>query len=191
PGDGGVPEERCLSWETGGSRAVVAPHLGDVVLTEFMADPRAVADATGEWVELYARRDVDLNGVTLANEGSGRTTLEATRCLRVKAGAYAVLARSADHASNGGLPPVLGTFSFSLGNSAAARALRLSRKGTLLDEVRWTSEALPGVSWQLEPKKRTPEGNDEPGSFCATPDGTRYGRGDRGTPGGENRPCAP
>jgi len=61
----------------------------------------------------------------------------------------------------------------------------------LLDEVRWTSEALPGVSWQLEPKKRTPEGNDESGSFCATPEGTRYGGGDRGTPGGENRPCGP
>jgi hypothetical protein len=190
PGDGGVSEETCLS-ETGGTRAVVPPQPGDVVLTELMVDPKAVADAMGEWVELYVRREVDFNGVTLANEGSGRATLEGARCLRVEAGAHAVLARSAEYASNGGLPPVLGTFGFSLGNSAASRALRLSRKGVLLDEVRWTSEALPGVSWQLEPSRRSPEGNDEPGSFCATPEGTRYGGGDRGTPGGENRPCGP
>jgi hypothetical protein len=187
-GEGAMPDEgrvdeTCLSEETGAVRAVVAPGPGDVLLTEFMADPKVVADAVGEWVEVHARREVDLNGVTLANERNGRTTLSDARCLTVKAGAQVVLARSAEPVTNGGLPPVLGTFSFSLGNSAAARALRLSRKGVLLDEVTWTSAALPGVSQQMDPRR--------PGLFCPTPEGIRYGGGDRGTPGGENHPCGP
>jgi Lamin Tail Domain len=187
--DGGVPGETCLSPDTGTFRSVARPRPGDLVITEVMADPKAVSDTLGEWVEVYAVRDVDLNGVLLANEGSGRAPLEGPRCLALKGGTHAVLARGTDSSTNGGLPPVLGSFSFGLGNSAGTHTLRLLLEGVLLDEVTWTSAALPGVSRQLEPSRKDPSLNDAEGSFCPTPEGVRYNAVDRGTPGAENRPC--
>lgn len=197
--DGGVPvgsepdaggtAGTCLS--SGTVRSVSPPRPGDLVITEVMADPKAVADTSGEWMEVYALRDVDLNGVTLANEGSGRAVLGDSKCLELRAGTYGVLARSGDALANGGLPPVLGTFSFGLGNSQEPHALRLLLGETLLDEVAWTSAATPGVSRQLDPSRKDATRNDAPEGFCLTPEGVRYNAVDRGTPGAENRPCAP
>jgi hypothetical protein len=187
--DGGVPEGSCLSSRTGTVRSLSRPRPGDLVITEIMADPKAVADTQGEWVEVYALRDVDLNGVTLANEGSGRTLLGDSRCLELKAGTHGVLARSADTTLNGGLPPVLGTFAFGLSNGQEPHALRLSLEEALLDEVAWTSAATPGVSRQLDPARRDATRNDASESFCPTPKDFRFGLGDQGTPGAENRPC--
>lgn len=189
--DGGVAADTCVVSRTGASRSVVHPQPGDLVLTEIMADPKAVSDSQGEWVEVYALRDVDLNGVLLTNEGSGRTAFSATPCLELKAGTFGVLARTADAALNGGLPPVLGTFGFSLNNSARVHALRLSWNGVLLDEVQWTSAPVAGVSRQLDPSRKDPTRNDAEQGFCLTPEGVRYNTEDRGTPGAENRPCAP
>jgi len=188
--DGGVPVDTCLSSHTGEFRSVSRPRPGDLVITEFMADPKAVADASGEWLEVHALRDVDLNGVTLSNEGSGGAPLNDERCLEVRGGTHAVLARGSDSATNGGLPSVLGTFSFGLGNSEGAHVLRLSLNGVLLDEVTWKNAAIPGVSLQLDPSRKDPTLNDAPESFCPTPEGVRYGPWDRGTPGAENPPCA-
>ncbi len=188
-GTGGAPT--CEDPVTRVRRPVRAAGAGALVLTEYMADPGAVTDTLGEWVELYALRDVDLNGVTLANETGTRTTFESSQCLAMKAGGFAVLAHSTEATANGGLPPVLGTFSFTLGNGAGTRLLRLSQGATVLDEVTWTSAALPGVSMQLDAWLKDPARNDAPGSFCPSPEGVRYGMGDRGTPGGENRRCGP
>jgi hypothetical protein len=188
-GTGGAPT--CEDPVTRVRRPVRAAGAGALVLTEYMADPGAVTDTLGEWVELYALRDVDLNGVTLANETGTRTTFESSQCLAMKAGGFAVLAHSTEATANGGLPPVLGTFSFALGNGAGTRLLRLSQGATVLDEVTWTSAALPGVSMQLDAWLKDPARNDAPGSFCPSPEGVRYGMGDRGTPGGENRRCGP
>ncbi|WPB76219.1 lamin tail domain-containing protein [Archangium violaceum] len=187
--DGGVPAGSCLSSRTGVVRSLSRPRPGDLVITEIMADPKAVADAQGEWVEVYALRDVDLNGVTLANEGSGRALLGDSRCLELKAGTHGVLARSADPSLNGGLPSVLGIFAFGLSNGQEPHALRLSLDETLLDEVSWTSAATPGVSRQLDPSRRDATRNDAPEGFCPTPKDFRFGLGDQGTPGAENRPC--
>ncbi|OJH35114.1 lamin tail domain-containing protein [Cystobacter ferrugineus] len=180
--DAGVSLGTCLSPRTGLSRSVSRPHPGDLVFTEVMADPKAVADAQGEWVEVYARRDVDLNGVTLANESGGRTVLDAPpRCLEMRAGSYAVLAHGDDPALNGGLPPVLGTFGFGLSNTAGLHALRLSLDGVVLAEATWTGAAVPGVSRQWEGTRE-----------CLAPEGARHGSaGERGTPGQENLPCSP
>ncbi|HYO57257.1 hypothetical protein [Archangium sp.] len=190
-GDGGVSGDTCLSLRTGTSRSVLRPRLGDLVITEVMANPKAAEDARGEWMEVYARRDVDLNGVTLENEGSGRAPLGGEHCLELRAGTFGVLARSSVSSLNGGLPPVLGTFSLGLGNSAEAHALRLTLNGVLLDGISWTSAPVSGVSSQLAPSLMDPIRNDVESSFCPTPAGATYGAGDRGTPGTENRPCAP
>nr|WP_223646492.1 lamin tail domain-containing protein [Corallococcus sp. EGB] len=188
--DAGTAQATCIDRTTGQARALRTPTVGSLVLTEFMADPAAVPDAQGEWVEVLALREVDLNGVTLANE-SGSSVLESPLCLSMKAGGFAVLARSDDASRNGGLPSVLGTFAFGLGNGAGAHVLKLSAQGTVLDSVAFTSAASPGVSSQLDARVRDATGNDAAGAFCATPSGVTYGAGDRGTPGRENRRCAP
>lgn len=189
--DAGTPANGCIDRVTGRARTPRVPDVGSLVLTEFMADPSAVADATGEWVEVLALKDVDLNGVILSNESGSSTALVSTLCMSLKAGGRAVIARSEDASANGGLPSVLGTFSFNLANSAGSRMLRLSVDGRLLDAVTWTTAAVPGVSSQVDPTRSDATRNDLAGSFCPAPTGTRYGLGDRGTPGVENRPCAP
>ncbi|MCP3098235.1 lamin tail domain-containing protein [Myxococcus sp. K15C18031901] len=191
---GGVdagPDTSCVDRVTGKPRARRVPDVGSVALTEWMADPSAVADVVGEWVEVLALRDVDLNGVALSNESGARSVLESPLCLTVRAGARAVLARSADTALNGGLPSVLGTFSFILPNDAGPHVLRLSVEGRELDALGWSTAAKAGQSWQVAPAYSDPVRNDVPGSACLTPLAVRYGLGDRGTPGLENRPCSP
>ncbi|WP_338871553.1 hypothetical protein [Myxococcus stipitatus] len=188
---GGSADASCIDRVTGRARGVRAPSVGALVLTEFMADPSAVADGLGEWVELLALRDVDLNGVTLTNESGASTKLEAALCLSMRAGGRAVLARNVDTSLNGGLPSVLATFNFNLANSAGSRSLRLGVEGQVLDTLTWTQAAVPGVSWQVDPASSDPWRNDVPGSACMPPSGARYGLGDRGTPGLENRACAP
>ncbi|WP_375756101.1 lamin tail domain-containing protein [Corallococcus exercitus] len=187
--DAGATQAGCIDRMTGQPRALRAPSVGSLVLTEFMADPGAVPDALGEWVEVLALREVDLNGVTLANE-AGSSILESPLCLSMKAGGFAVLARGDDASLNGGLPAVLGTFGFGLGNGAGAHVLKLSAHGTVLDAVAFTNAASPGVSSQLDARVRDATGNDAAGVFCPTPAGVTYGVGDRGTPGRENRTCS-
>ncbi|WP_342378287.1 lamin tail domain-containing protein [Myxococcus stipitatus] len=189
--DAGSMGPSCIDRGTGKARAVRTPGVGSLVLTELMADPAAVADGMGEWVEVLALREVDLNGVTLMNEGGASTTLEAALCLSMRAGSRGVLARNADASVNGGLPSVLASFQFNLANASGPRSLRLGVAGQLLDSVAWTQAATPGVSWQVDPASSDPWRNDVPGSFCLSPASARYGLGDRGTPGLENRACAP
>ena len=86
---------------------------------------------------------------------------------------------------------MLGTFAFNLVNGAGNHVLRLSVEGRVLDAITYTSAATTGVSRQLVPGVRDPSGNDAEKSFCLAPTTARYGAGDRGTPGVENRPCTP
>ena len=171
-----VPDGMCRDGGGGGAlRAIVAPAPGDLTVTEVMADPAAVADAAGEWIELRVTTDVDLNGLELGVAPPVvKSTLASESCLRVGAGTRVVLAHGDDAATNGGLPAVSGRFTFALGNGASS--LFVGVGGMVLDQVTWTS-ATRGASTQLAP------------AACVTPEGVTYGAGDRGTPGAENVPC--
>lgn len=80
-----------------------APGAGDVVITEFLADPDALEDAHGEWVELtnVTDLDLDLSGCTLSDEGRNGVTFADGTVLA--AGARLVVARDGDPSTNGGL----------------------------------------------------------------------------------------
>lgn len=107
PGDdtgGSADDTGDTSGDTGGgggASTTVSP--GDVLITEFMADPAAVADALGEWVELTSTVDValDLSGWQLVDSGRNRFVLPEGSVLA--AGGRLVLGRSADTAANGGV----------------------------------------------------------------------------------------
>jgi hypothetical protein len=174
--DGGTA---CL--EEGRSRPVAHPRPGELVLTEVMASPAAASDAAGEWLEVLALADVDLNGVTVANGAGGADVLESPRCLAVGAGQRAVLARSADPFLNGGLPPPLATFRVPLSNQNERVQLRLGDAG--LDEAQLLASS-PGRAWQLDPAAGAAR------RFCLAPRAWRPdGGGDLGSPGAPNPAC--
>jgi hypothetical protein len=187
-GDRGTPGERNPSCDqpascegAGGLRPIVAPEVGDLVITEWMADPRAVGDERGEWFELLARADVDLNGLQI-----GRTRVEdeleaSGACLRLRAGERVVLARSDMSGDNGGLATVTSTFSFGLVNDGGE--LFVAHGDAVIDRVAW-SGSVPGVSWAVRPAFESAMDNDAIDALC--PSGPTYGDGDRGTPGAEN-----
>jgi Lamin Tail Domain len=181
--------EGCRVPGTTLRRAAVTPAPGDLVLNELMANPLG-SDVDREYVELFVARSVDLNGLTLANGStSGRTTLQSDTCLEVAQGSHVLLARRADAALNGGLPPPFATFGFSLGNAAAPgepdRVVQLLQAATLLDEVRYR-DSTEGVAAQLRPERRSPAANDGADAFCTPDEAPPYGEGGSGTPGAPN-----
>jgi hypothetical protein len=168
------------------ARAPVPPVAGDLVITELMANPNVVTDTDGEWFEILATRDVDLNGLEL-----GRTpptvdvTVNATTCLRVTAGSHVLLARNADMLQNGGLPTVDHVVSISLVNTNGS--LFAGHAGAVLDQVTWTN-VTAGASTSLDPDFSNPTDNDLPTSFC--PGAAPYGTGTNlGSPRAANPQC--
>jgi hypothetical protein len=185
-GTPGQPNEDCeiiipgMCDDGTGLRSTVVPAPGDLVITEVMPNPAATPDTSGEWFEVMATRDLDLNGITLDRLGDSANgvVVQAERCLHVPAGSYAVFARSADATVNGGLPAVAGTFGFSLvsGSTTTPGDVAVLYGSTLLDAATWTS-SRSGASLQ----------RDTSGNWCAG--STPYGAGDLGSPGAANAPC--
>ena len=107
-----------------------------VYISEFLADPSAVADTDGEWIELYnAGPDgVNLKGWTIADLDGDSHTIAAD--LFVVAGGYVVLARNADAAENGGLLVDYVYAGITLANSAD-EILLLRPNGNEEDRVVW------------------------------------------------------
>jgi hypothetical protein len=186
-GGGMVGDGMCL--EGGVPRLIVPPVAGELVINEWMSNPDVVSDTDGEWFEVYAGADVDLNNLELSRVTGGVFQLEATLssadCLTVTAGSQVVFARDLDSMINGGLPVADFEFSFSLLNSDGGLAVGLD--GVFLDEVTWASRDA-GAATSLDPGSLNPAGNDDPANLC--PALTPYGLGDNlGTPGVDNPSC--
>src|SRR5215217_2902309 len=83
--------------------ATLTPFLGplpQIFISEFLADPKAVGDTSGEFVELFNPGPdlVNLRGWTLADLGSEHHTINAD--LIIPPGGYVVLAHNGDTAAN-------------------------------------------------------------------------------------------
>lgn len=181
------PDE-CIDPVSLQTRAVQRPQPGEVVITEWMADPAKVADTAGEYVEVLFKADADLNGLTLSHD-TAVTTLTSANCLPVTANTFAVFGRVDDPAQNGGLPALSGVFTFGLTNSGAHTLAVTGFDGGVLDQVSYSGTATAGASQQLSAGHLDPADNDDPANLCTTPTGQTYGAGDRGTPGQVNVTC--
>jgi hypothetical protein len=178
-----VPTGQCNDGAS--SREVVPPNPGDLVITEFMADPSAVSDANGEWFEIYAASSFDLNGLEMGTVvGEVKRVVDDPECLRVEAGSYAVLANNGASEENGGLPAPITDVGFSLTNGASG--IFVAHAGELLDAIAY-SGTTAGVASALSSDSLSPEGNDDADNWCAATE--IYGAGDRGTPGDANTTC--
>jgi hypothetical protein len=174
----------CVDAMLGEARAIQAPAPGDLLISEVMAAPAAVSQAAGEWFELYARADVDLNGLTVRS-GTSLAVLSGASCLHVASGSYAVLARNSDPRLNAGLPEAMVTVDVMLRDDSSF--LSISSGDTALDEVRWTA-AKKGVAWQLSSSALNAAPEQRVNAFCSA--SRVYGQGDKGSPGAPNDVCA-
>lgn len=181
------PDGMCF-LEGGGMRAIVKPTAGQLVVSEWMARPPAAGaggpGTDGEWLELEALADFDLNGVELGRTpGTVVQTITDTMCRAVTTGDFVLLVRTVDAGTNGGIDPgnIDGMLGFGLTDSNSGAFVGID--ATTLDSVTWTSSTT-GVSVQRDPVT--------PANFCAPPtDGSQmYGSGGHGTPNATNV-CAP
>ncbi|MEZ4449635.1 MAG: lamin tail domain-containing protein [Nannocystaceae bacterium] len=188
PACGGGMGDQCL--DQGVPRAIVKPAIGDLLITEVMADPKAVADAAGEWFELRALKSIDLNGLRVAKLADGLMSaapLASESCLHVDAGAHLLFAHSADPAVNGGLPTVDYTFTFGLTNTNGGVAVGV--EDLVLDATTYVATQPAGKARALDPGITDPAQNDDGDgpSWCTAID--PYGLGDLGTPRAANKSC--
>jgi competence protein ComEC len=153
-----------------------------LVINEIMADPAAVSDERGEWLEIHnlGPGSANLRGYRIES-GNDRGHMIA-RSVVIAPGGYIVLARDINRRSNGGVTAhyAYGA-SISLANGRDWIALR-DPSGATIDSVAW--RAVPaGGSWGLR----------DPSVAHAVVGGDNwqratsvYGSGDRGTPGRDN-----
>jgi len=154
------------------------PGPARLVITEFMSNPAAQSDATGEYFELYNAGDgaVDLAGLVVRDQGSDGFTV--TDALVVDPGAYVVFGKS-ETAADGRVDYVYGS-GMNLTNSSDA--IIIERDGAVLDAVAYDA-AFPltaGRSTELTATVPDAATNDLAASWCASD--TPLGDGDAGTP---------
>ncbi len=161
------------------------PQPPQIVINEFMADPAAVDDTAGEWVELYnaGSDDVDINGWTIAGADGDSHVINAGGPLIVPAGGYVVLGNNADSTTNGGVTIDYEYTGFTLDNTADSIIVS-DAGGAEIDRVDYDSTTFPlaeGSSTELI----QPGLDNSFGTSWESP-ADSFGDGDMGTPGSTN-----
>ncbi|MCB0577875.1 MAG: lamin tail domain-containing protein [Phaeodactylibacter sp.] len=165
---------------------------GDVVINEIMQNPAAVADADGEWFELYNTTlgSIDLNGWSISDAGTDLHVIDNGGPLLIPAGGYLVLGNNGDPAANGGVAVdyAYSSGTFNLANGADEIILTAPDL-VEVDRVEWDDGATfpdpTGASMALQ---LTNLDNNDGANWCEAM--TPYGAGDLGTPGAVND-CVP
>ena len=155
---------------------------GELVINEIMADPTALTDSAGEWVELYhpgPDSSLDLRGCEISDGDGAEGLIESEIVLGP--GGFAVLAKSADS----GFQPDYVCPGLSLKNSGGDEVI-LRCNGVEIDRAVYTA-AKAGSSLSLDPARADAQANDDPSAWCASE--TSYNGDDRGTPMAANPPC--
>ncbi len=186
--DDANPYERdgCTSSCRFGPR-ISPPAAGDIVFTELMLAPLAVAPQRGQWVELAVVRPGTFNlaGCELISSTAGAVALPEEVA---SGGARVVIARHGAPAENGGVVVDLEVTGLIL--DPTADTLALSCAGVTVDAVVWSNRThaiVSGRALSLDPDRESEGANDAASAWCPAVD--RFGAGDRGTPGSANPGC--
>ena len=173
----------------------VLPLSGDLVISEFLANPDGVADVAGEWIELYnaSGLELDLEGFELSDDGADLHVISDS--IVMPPGARVVLARNIDFVTNGGVLAAYEYSNFALGN--ADDSIVLSFGGEEIDRVDYDmtlySGGLAGHALGFdEPSLGIPDpaSNDDANNWCLAGNPIAGPFTDFGTPGGANDGCA-
>jgi len=173
---------QCL--DRGTPRAIFKPTPGQLAITELLPDAAGTGnDGTQEWFEIknIGAAAFDLNDLNLQGSTATVNKVRSADCKSVAPGAYALFAHGTDPVTNGGLPAVDATFTFSLYQSNGA--INILDGTTVIDAITWTTGIQDGASRQLQPALTTPTANDNPTNFCNAQPTQTYGTaGNHGTP---------
>ncbi|MCC7540159.1 MAG: lamin tail domain-containing protein, partial [Deltaproteobacteria bacterium] len=164
---------------------------GDLVITEIMFDPSAIAEELGEWVELHnpsRSTSWNLEGCVIGDATAMHQLDVGGAGLVVGPGGYVTLAVSA---TPGFAPSYVYAGAFGLAGGAEGDTFRVTCGAETIDEVVYgTSRGFPspmGASLSLDPSAIDPDANDDPSRWCAAT--TELDTGDLGSPGAANPAC--
>ncbi len=168
---------------------------GDVIVSEIMHSPAAVADSDGEWFELYnnSSMDIDLWGWAVYDYGSDDFTID--EHIVFSPGEAVVLCSNGDFGANGGVACDY-EYSYYSGMALASASddeIVVELLGLVIDEVVYDIDgdfpADEGATISLEPMYYDDADNDHGINWCLADPSWVYGNGDLGTPGVFNPPC--
>ena len=155
-----------------------AASVSDLFITEVMTNPLQVSDGNGEWFELFnpTAEVIDLEGLTLSDDGSNSHTISTGEALFVNPGQYFVMARNGNSTSNGGFAADYVYSGFTLGNSGDQ--IVLSDNLTELLRLDYSADFdTAGISMELIANVMTET------NYALTDASFIYGLSDIGTPG--------
>ncbi len=180
----------CIDPDDGDARALNPPEPGDLVITEFLANPDG-DDGGKEWFEVYAVNAFDANGLVARKSSTQATAafVSATGlCLEADAGSYVVFSDGVT------VPNLFYTWSpasFGLNNTNSSLTLELpgTPEATVLDTVAYTGSIANGASRTLKQSLREdPAANDNASGADWCNGITLYDGANRGSPGLPNEP---
>ena len=165
-----------------GPALALSTYASQIVINEVMADPNAVTDANGEWIEVHNRgaAAVNLQGWTLASNNDSPHVIASS--VSVPAGGYAVLARVGASGTNGGVTAQYAYGTANLANTSDWVALR-DGVGASVDSVGWGTAMPVGATRGVSDPSL--DNLDAKGTNWHTSAGA-FGAGDKGTPGARN-----
>jgi hypothetical protein len=140
-----------------------------LVINEFLANPDAVADNQGEWLEIYNPNTyaIDMRGFVLREPAPqiDNHTINSGTPVIVPAGGYVVLGNSATKTTNGGVDVAYQYSSFVLGNTNDE--IILIANGVELDRFDYPASFTPdGISYELSRNHRTSTLNNNTANWC-------------------------
>jgi len=157
-------------------------QYGDLIFTEIMADPKALDDEEGEWLEIYNLTDycVNLNGLRLIDNTSD---IAINQDVYISPKDYLAIATTDTAFTNPGF---------------VMPKLRLTNTGEILSLVAPSDEEIAVLDYSMIPVKAGTSTNlcrnhfsaeeaQMPEYWCKS--NTPYNTGDLGTPGTENITC--
>ncbi len=192
------PTDTKDAGDTGADTSTpLGPNLaaGDLVVTEVMFNPYGngkVADANGEWVEVYntTAKAYDLGGMVIKSVGDKEYfTVPAGTSIAAKG--YAVFGPSADTTLNGGVK-IAAAWAKTLTLTNAIDGVSLESNGIVIDAMAYDVTKgwpnLNGVALSLHPDHLNATDNDLVDNWCGAVS-TIASDGDKGTPGALNDVC--
>ena len=165
-------------------------QVGDILVTEIMADPVAVTDATGEWFEVYNTSDYDLNLIGWKFKADDGDSFTVQSNFKVKAGKHRVMGVEKDESLNGGVSvdSKYNRDKFKLDNDEDSIFIQVD--GTTIFELQYDSSwpLTPGETLQLDSESYGFSEASQADYWC---EGTEdMDGGDLGTPRAENSWCS-
>ena len=158
--------------------------VGDLVITEFMADPSQVDDWKGEWIEVYntTANDLNLNGLVFS--GSEDLGFTVTSDVTILANDYALFSVNSSPGGNAGIYGVDYEYDYNNLKLYNADSLDISYDGTTFDSISWDQSYGLNTGEALGTRSLSASANDLLTDWCSS--STSYGLGDFGTPGTVN-----